>query len=370
VKSLSVIVPNWNGENHLRDCLSALRQQDYAGPIETVVVDNGSTDRSMALVSREYPWVRLVRLETNLGFATACNRGAKEASGDLALFLNNDTRVDSGWARELSSSFDDSDVAAAGAKILDWQGQHLDFVGGTLSFFGHAHQISQGEADQGRFDVERNVLFPCGGAMAVRREVFLEVGGFDEDYFIYFEDVDIGWRLWIMGYKVVFCPRAVTYHRLSSTRSRRVAESTKLLYERNALATITKNYDDANLARILPAALLLCAVRCLDFTEIDEHLYRPEAWRSDLKRPPDNETVSRVALSHLVAVEEYARNLDLVLQKRAQVQAKRRRQDCDILPLFGAPFLPALLDSDRERRAIGALRDALGLEALFGGSSP
>jgi GT2 family glycosyltransferase len=369
VRLLSIIVPNWNGEEHLADCLSSLKQQDYGGPIEVVVVDNGSTDGSVQLLKQEYPWVKLVRLATNVGFAGACNRGAREASGEIALFLNNDTKVGAAWARELAGCFDEADVAAAGAKILDWEGKRIDFVGGTLSFFGHAHQISQGENDHGQFDVSRNILFPCGGAMAVRRDVFLEAGGFDEDYFIYFEDVDVGWRLWLMGHRIVFCPTAITYHKLSSTRPRRVAESTKLLYERNALATITKNYDDASLARILPAALLLCSARFLSFAEIDEHLYRPEAWRGRLRRPPDTETVSRVALAHLVAVEEYGRSLDLVFQKRAHVQAKRRRLDRDILPLFGDPFLPALLDSDRERRAIEALRQALNLDELFDGSS-
>ncbi len=369
MKSLTIVVPNWNGEEHLADCLSSLRQQDYGGPIEVVVVDNGSTDRSLELVNREHRWVKVVRLETNRGFATACNRGAREGSGEIALFLNNDTKVDTAWARELSTCFDDAGVAAAGAKILDWRGKRLDFVGGTLSFFGHAHQISQGETDDGRFDVEKEILFPCGGAMAVRRDLFLEAGGFDQDYFIYFEDVDLGWRLWLMGHRVVFCPAAITYHKLHSTRPRRVAESTKLLYERNALATITKNYEDESLARVLPAALLLCAARFLSFAGIDEHLYRPEAWRKRLRRPPDAETVSRVALSHLAAVEEYGRSLDLVLQKRAQVQVRRRRPDREILPLFGSPFQPALLDSDRERRAIEALREALDLDELFGGSA-
>ena len=222
--------------------------------------------------------------------------------------------------------------------------------------------------DRGQFDIKKDILFPCGGAMAVRRDVFLQAGGFDEDYFIYFEDVDVGWRLWLMGHRVVFCPAAITYHKLSSTRSRRVAESTKLLYERNALVTINKNYGDTALARILPAALLLCSARFLTFAGVDERMYRPEAWRIDLRRPPETETVSRVALAHLVAVEEYGRSLDLVLQKRASVQALRRRSDDQILPLFGAPFLPALLDSDRETRAIESLRRALDLDELFDGS--
>jgi GT2 family glycosyltransferase len=370
VRPLTVVVPNWNGKEHLAHCLPSLREQDYPDPLEVIVVDNGSTDGSVELLRTRFPWVDVVEMGSNMGFAVACNRGAQQASGEVVCFLNNDTRVEPDWARELASCFDEPDVAAAGSKILSWDGTRLDFVGGTLSFFGHAHQIDQGEPDRGRFGSRRDILFPCGGSMAARRDVFLESRGFEEDYFIYFEDVDLGWRLWVMGYRVVFCPAAVTYHRLSSTRARRVAESTKVLYERNALRTIAKNYDEDNLALILPGALLLCAVRALHFTETDAHLYTPEAWADRRAHPPAYETVSRVCLAHLVAVDEFARDLETVLEKRAWVQARRKRADSEILPLFGAPFLPALLDSEEERRAIAALKEACRLEELFGGKEP
>jgi GT2 family glycosyltransferase len=109
--------------------------------------------------------------------------------------------------------------------------------------------------------VSRPFLFACGGAMLIRRDLFLEVGGFDPDYFAYFEDVDLGWRLWLLGHRVVYAPRAVVYHRHHGSWQTVNDAKKWLLAERNTLYTIVKNYEDDHLARILPAALLLILQR-------------------------------------------------------------------------------------------------------------
>ena len=142
----------------------------------------------------------------------------------------------------------DPEVACTGAKILDWDGQYVDFVAAVVSYYGFAFQLHYRSRDV--FDTPGPLLFACGGAMLVRRAVFLAAGGFDEDYFIYFEDVDFGWRLWLMGYQITFAPKAIVYHRLHATMDNFSNFRKWLLFERNALVTVLKNYDDANLSRV------------------------------------------------------------------------------------------------------------------------
>lgn len=356
----TVVIPNYNGAPHLDDCLGSLLQLDYPH-YDIVVVDNGSTDGSADLVRKRYSRVRLVKMGSNLGFAAACNRGAREASGSVVAFLNNDMRVDAGWLRELVAPFaGHPDVAATGARILSWSGEAIDFVGGSVNFYGHGFQPLHGRpaADADGLAM-RPVLFPCGGSMAARREVFLSSGGFDEDYFAFFEDIDFGWRLWVLGYRVLFVPGAVAYHKGHATGRQIPAHQLRVLYERNALATVMKNYDDANLARVLPAALLLAGGRALVYSQVDQRSYRP--WAAD---SGETERVSRVGVSHMVALADLAENSDRIWAKRATVQSARRRSDREILALFDSPFETNCLDAtymEVQRR----VQAVFGIDEIF-----
>src|SRR5438128_3903924 len=140
--TVSVVIPSWNGAEHLRHCLDSLRQVDYPEDgLEVIVVDNGSTDGSRGLLESEYPWVRLVSLEENLGFAAACNEGARAATSDCVAFLNNDMRVEPHWLRGLVSGLDPaSGYVCVGGVILDWEGARIGFAGGWVTFHGSAGQ--------------------------------------------------------------------------------------------------------------------------------------------------------------------------------------------------------------------------------------
>ena len=127
---------------------------------------------------------------------------------------------------------------------------------------GHAWQVDHG-LPVGRAYAEQPLLFGCGGSLAIRREAFLQVGGFDDDYFVYFEDLDLGWRMTLAGLPTVLAPRAITYHRLHGTASGWGATLRLRVYERNALFTLYKNYGDEALARVLPAAITLTLARAL-----------------------------------------------------------------------------------------------------------
>src|SRR5438105_14224588 len=264
VPSVSRIVLNWNGRAHLEPCLRSLLDLDYDPErLEVILCDNGSEDGSADYVRARFPAVKVIQLERNHGFAEGNDLAAEQASGEWLGFLNNDMRVERDWLNDLLAALDDHPRAAClASRIKTWDGSALDFIGGGVNYQGHGFQVDYGEQSSDR-DVERRVLFACGGAMLIRREVFREVGGFDRDYFAYFEDVDPGWRLNLLGHQVWYTPRATAFHRHHGTASRLVAHKLRVLYERNALFTIYKCFEDRDLDRLLTTALLLLNERAL-----------------------------------------------------------------------------------------------------------
>lgn len=413
---VTVVVLNYNGKHYLKDCFTSLGSLNYPpDKLELVMVDNGSSDGSTEYVKAHFPSVRLICNERNLGFAEGNNIGARQARGDYVAFLNNDMRVDADWLIELvKTALSEKEMVCAGGKILSWDGKKLDFVGGTLNFYGMGFQPHHGSpyADDD-YSEEKEILFACGGSMLIERDVFLGCGGFDEDYFAYFEDVDLGWRLWLLGYKVMFAPRAISYHLHQGTAKKLPDEKKAVLYERNALATIIKNYSQENLDRILPVALLLTAKRMLIFSGLNKRSYSLQAkeeaedqgiteQRLNPKDPPQvrlkrglrkygfvglgkevarrmlsavlpgfrrldpghYEILPRSALSHLVAMDDLIEQLPRLMDKRGQIQAARRRSDAEIFKLFGTPFHPHPPLPDYEK-AQHNLAKCLGITQIF-----
>lgn len=218
--SVSIIVINFNGRQHLDACFKSLLQQGYGGPIEIIMVDNGSKDGSLEFMRAAFPQVRLIENPQNTGFAPAVNLGARHATGDYLALINNDAYAAPNWVAELvrvAEARKSEGVACVATRVLDWHGKRIDFQMGVMNWHGFgAQQFFRVPAERMPAR-EEELLFANGGAMLVDRTVFLEIGGFDEDYFAYFEDVDLGWRLWVCGYKVVLNPQAITYHRHHST---------------------------------------------------------------------------------------------------------------------------------------------------------
>ncbi|MEL7058524.1 MAG: glycosyltransferase family 2 protein [Acidobacteriota bacterium] len=246
--SVSIAVLSWNGRAHLEILLPALAAQRAPGvEAEVIVLDNGSWDGTEAWVRREHPEVRLVRSDVNLGFCAGNNRLAREARGDALILLNNDTRPRPDWLAALVDAYRraPADVAALSGLLVDWDGARLDFGRGVLTFDGHAFQRGFGRplGDAPRPADGEELLFACGGNMIVRRDVFLRHGGFDPDFFAYLEDVDLGWRLWAAGHRVLAAPEAVAHHRSMAT-SRLLGDANRgFLFERNAFLTAYRNFD-------------------------------------------------------------------------------------------------------------------------------
>jgi GT2 family glycosyltransferase len=395
--SVSTIVLNWNGRAYLADCLASLRRQTYDGPHQVVLVDNGSQDGSADYVEATFPEVRLIRSPVNLGFAAGNNLAARQLDSDLLAFLNNDTRTEPNWLDELVRSVSEApDIACAGGRILSWDGTTVDFMGGGATLTGLGIQFGYGQpasADAPPGDI----LFACGGSMIVKRDPYLRVGGLDDDYFLFYEDVDLGWRFWLAGYRVRYAPAAVMYHRHHGGTRRFEDERLAVLYERNALYTIYKNYDDRNLAAVLPAAMLLAAERATVLSGIDRRRFELPAGSSRSVQPAltagvvkvddwrklsagvrqqglgstgrrllgvarkrlrpaigrlrlrlghrisgrgDTVAVPRAAISRLLALEAFGASLPQLVKKRRAVQELRRREDDDIIELFKTALEP------------------------------
>lgn len=364
---VSVIVLNYNGQRHLEDCFPSLIEIDYPkDKLELMLVDNASTDRSVAFAEAHFPQVRVIRSPENVGFASGNNLGAREATGQYVLFLNNDMSVDPQFVRELVAAVQSGpDIVSAAAKILNWDGTRIDFAGAGMQYAGHGYQPGYNDpADNGLHNTLISLLFACGGAMLIDRAVFLDTGGFDDDYFIYFEDVDLGWRLWLMGYRVVLAPKAIVFHRHHGTMSKFPDYRKQVLYTRNAVSSVIKNYSDENLAKVLPALLLTAVSGTVNVTverrKLDKRHFK-------IKGPPPAQTpihLNRLEAATLVALNEVADDLPRLMAKRQAVQARRRRADSEILPLFGRPFrfFPYVPPEAQMRVA-----QALGVQDIFAG---
>jgi GT2 family glycosyltransferase len=385
---VSLVTVNYNGRALLETFLQSVDAQEFpAERLELIVVDNGSSDGSAEFVRERFPSARVIENSSNLGFATANNQGADCARGRYLALLNNDMRLDPRWVGEMVRYLErqSPELVCAGSLILSWDGTQIDFGGSTMAFNGVGFQLHAGALPEQVQDYPERILFPCGGAMMIERDVYLEAGGFDGDFFAYLEDVDLGWRLWLLGYEVGFCHDAVTYH-LHNATSRLFAEYRKnVLVERNALASMIKNYGDDTLAVTLPAALLLAVKRMAlrsriqhsEFAFISERaLAAPPArrrtplqklhsfvrafrdfgprvalslvWRkfadrlpSRAARPaaaPDARPISLGAYATVVAIVELIDNLPGLLERRRAIQAVRRRSDEEIFRVLETPF--------------------------------
>ncbi|HXT21574.1 MAG TPA: glycosyltransferase family 2 protein, partial [Thermoanaerobaculia bacterium] len=269
---VAVLIPSWNGRAHLETCLAALAEQHDPGvPWEVWVLDNGSSDGTAEWLRREWlprgkPRVHLVASERNLGFAAGVNRLVEAAAdADLVAFLNNDTRPRREWLGELVSALAGApaDVAAVSGVILDWEGECLDFGRGVVTFDGHAFQLDYRRplATARVPKAGEELPFACVGNLLIRRDRFLAAGGFDAAYFAYYEDVDLGWRLWASGQRVLAAPRAAVHHRSGATSELLGLYRRGFLFERNAFLTVYKNADDELWPRLMPVVMLTLLAR-------------------------------------------------------------------------------------------------------------
>ncbi len=243
----SVIVVVHAGAHHLEDSIASLAADAERGAFEVVIVDNASVDGCEAVASRRYPWALVVRSERNLGFAGGVRLGAEAACGEVLVLLNDDAAAEEGFVEaHLDTLADNPHAAVSGGRLLSWDGTRHDFNRGAVTFDCHAFQIGQGYPLSEMDPPKRGEALPfaCGGNMAVRRADWEKIGGFDPELFAYFEDVELGWRLWATGRETVAAPDAVARHRGAATSAGLGDFRRGVLFERNALRTFHACADD------------------------------------------------------------------------------------------------------------------------------
>jgi len=212
---ISVIVLNYNGKGFLNSCLSSLASQTYSD-FEVIVVDNGSRDGSPEYIEENYPWVRLAKNDENLGFAGGTNVGIRAAKGEFIITLNNDSRADSRFIEELIKPMADPEVGVCAAKMLFPDGR-INSAGICISRSGAAWDRGMFEPDRGQYEFVEEVFGACAGAALYRREMMDEIGLFDEDFFLYLEDVDLAFRARLAGWKCLYVPGARVIHHHGGT---------------------------------------------------------------------------------------------------------------------------------------------------------
>jgi GT2 family glycosyltransferase len=238
-----VVIVNWNGKHLLGECLDSLLAQSVGG-VEIILVDNGSHDGSAGYVLERYRDVRVVSLTENIGFAGGNNAGIRVASGKYIALLNNDTKVDPNWLTNLLKEAEASPsiVGMWASKILSYDNPDvIDNVGLIMYPDGLGRGKGRLEKDEGQYDQRQEAFFPSGCAGLYRREMLDEIGLFDEEFFAYADDVDLGLRARLAGWQCIYVPSAKVYHKYSASSSAH-SPFKAFLVERNRIWVLLKYY--------------------------------------------------------------------------------------------------------------------------------
>jgi GT2 family glycosyltransferase len=330
---VSIVLVNFRGAELTIEAVNELRKVDWPEHLlEVVVVENASGDDSAERIRAAAPWVKLVESSENLGFAGGCNLGVAQSSGEFIGLLNSDAKPDPQWISAAVDTFAESpQIGAVASKVLDWDGALVDYVDAAMTWFGMGYKPFVGQKVPFHSHQPADVLFGTGSAMFVRRSVFDQLGGFDERFFMFFEDVDLGWRLNLLGYRYRYQPLSVAFHKHHGSVSKFGSFKEDYYLEKNALFTLYKNLEQSGLDQALPGAIALSIRRGVskagaDSTEFD---FRSAAADSD-----PAQSVSKELLASVYAVDQFVQNLPSLTASRDLIQATRVVSDRAIWSLF------------------------------------
>lgn len=264
MREVSIVIPNYNGKHFLKACLEAVFAQTIKD-LEVIVVDNGSTDGSQEYLAK-FPSVRILSLDQNYGFCRAVNEGIKAAASDYVILLNNDTEVEKDFAKELLEAIKaDERIFSCSSKMLQFhERERIDDAGDYYCALGWAFGRGKGDLASD-YETTAKIFAACAGAAIYRKKMLEELGYFDEKHFAYLEDIDLGYRARIAGYRNVYAPKAVVYH-VGSGFSGSVHNAFKVkLSSRNSIYLAYKNMPWLQLILNAPFLLLGCLIKWLFF---------------------------------------------------------------------------------------------------------
>lgn len=365
---VSVGIVNFRGPQDTLTCVRSLLDRTThnfpADRLEIICVDNASGDDSVEVLRSNLPAeVKLIESATNSGFTGGCNLAAEHATGEYLAFINNDARPGVNWLHAAVEALEnDGSVSCVASKVLDWDGLNVDYVDGALTWFGMGYKPGAGAPYAGDHETPIDVLFPTGSAMVMRSQVFREVGGFDEQMFMFYEDVDLGWRLNILGHRVRYVPASVVFHKHHASMNKFGSYREWYLLERNALIALYKNLEDSTLAQVLAPAMALAVRRSLAIGGADVDLL-------DLRLSPGgddepNATVSKRSLTGPYAIDSFVDLLPSLQSVRSDLQRRRVQSDRDVAPLMRKAIEPAIPEV-RYLAGHQALIDAFAITDLY-----
>jgi GT2 family glycosyltransferase len=320
---ISVVVLNWNGDRIVEECLMSLRTQSYH-PVEIIVVDNASTDGSADLIKMRFREVKLIVNDRNLGYGGGNNVGIQASHGKYIMILNNDARIDPDCIKELKRSIEkDKRYGACASKILlDGKGNLLDAAGITI--YRDGLSIGRGRLENAdRYQREEEVFFASGCACLLRKEMLDDIGLFDEDFFAYADDTDMGWRAQLAGWKCIYNPKAIVYH-LHSASSSAYSPLKAFLVERNRIWVAMKYY---------PISLLIVG----QLHTLKRYIY--QAYGALVGRGAAGKFTkifSKIQLIKILFKVYYSvlKNLPIILQKRSKMKMKKRISNKEVYEFF------------------------------------
>lgn len=263
--AVTVIIPNYNGDAYIENCLRSLKEQTFSD-LEILIIDNASTDRSADFIAEHYPEITLIRMEQNFGFSRAVNEGIRRTKSPYLILLNNDTVCDARFVEELYLAIDkDPKIFSVSSKMLQMaKPDRIDGAGDLYCALGWAFARGK-DRNKKRFDRYCKVFSACAGAAIYRRDLFEQIGYFDEFHFTYLEDVDVGYRARIMGYENHYTPHAIVYHAGSGATGSRYNPFKVRIAARNSWYVIYKNMPALQIVLNLPFFLIGFSVKALFF---------------------------------------------------------------------------------------------------------
>lgn len=265
--SIVIVILNWNGKQFLEKFLPSVLQSTYIN-YRVVVVDNGSADDSVSFLTANYPQIELILFKENHGFAKGYNLALDGLESDYYLLLNSDVEVEPGWMEPLVALAEgDKNIAACQPKLLSYNHpkyfEYAGAAGGWLDYFGYPFARGRVfdfcESDEGQYNECAPIFWASGAAMFIRAKVFHEAGGFDNFFFAHQEEIDLCWRIQLLGYKIYSCPQSVVYHVGGGTLPKGNSLKTYLNFRNNHIM-LYKNMNGVKKFAIIPFRILLDAI--------------------------------------------------------------------------------------------------------------
>lgn len=309
---ISIIVLNYNSKEYLHDCLDSLERINYPkNRYEIILADNASSDDSIEYVRGKFQWVRIVKFDENYGYAEGNNKAADYAMGEYILFLNPDTIVDINWLIELAKEIvkSNNEVAIYGSKVLYMDKPTIiQTTGLTLTPMGIGFSIGAGKSSN-CFNDSKMITSAEGCSFLIKKSIFHKLGGFDSDYFAYVEELDLGYRAWLDGFKVIYVPTSILYHKFGGNWGGLDSPYRIFFSQKNRLATIVKNFEIHNVIKGLLISFGFDIIRISTFL-IKRHF----------------KGVFAVAKGNYY----FSKELPKTIKKRKDIQANRKLSDAEM----------------------------------------